>query len=421
MLAIVFLSLGQASDQKFDQQFALYPDVNTSPAVTQTEADSGKVKALGKVYRGPGEGQVSLDNGVVRLVCDLSGKVVEFKNRTTKASFASGISSPIIMLNEQIYDFSKAELGLRQIGAQGVLTSKPFDWRPLEGQSGIWPPRGMGLKFTYAHNKIQGLFVERIFEMYDREPSVRQKIVIRNGSTFPVALNQVSGSSAWPEPWLKDLRMNLVLRPGRVLELPDQWVTLGGAGTEAGNGFRAKSRSMLQPWRGLKTEVAPSESITLDQAKMFKKGGTQVLLLPTTVAVNWSSPTQADYDLVANFIKTTKEAKLIPGCIIDLQSIPAEEKDRTGEKNNAVCWLSFAGTHWRQNVMLTWKRMGFDYVQLKGELPTECTRPGHEHQGAAQSEFENREVIKQFVANGLSLGVVIEHPEVNAFGPNNWL
>jgi len=421
MLAFVLLNLGQVSDQKFDAQFALYPHVSTSPAVTQVQADSGKVKALGKVYRGPNEGQVSLDNGVVRFVCDLSGRVIEFQNRTTKSSFAAGVSSPVITLNEHAYDFSKSDFGLRQIGAQGVLTSKPFDWRPLTGQTGTWPPRGMGLKFTYAHNEIQGLFVERVFEMFDREPTVRQKIVIRNGSTFPVALSQISGSEGWPDAWIKDSRLNLVLRPGRVLELPDQWVTLGDAGTEAGNGFRAKSRAMLQPWRGLKTEDAPSEKITLDQARMFQKGGTQVLLLPASVAVNWSSPTQADYDLVADFVKTTKEAKMIPGCLIELKSIPGEEKDRTGEKNNAVCWLSFAGTHWRQNVMLTWKRMGFEYVDLRGELPTECTRPGHEHQGAAQSEFENREVIRQFVANGLSLGVIIEHPQVNAFGPNIWL
>lgn len=412
------MSLGQIP-QNFERQFEFYSQVSASPAITQADADSGKAKSLAKVYKGPAVGQLSLDNGVVRFVCDMTGRVISFENRKTGVKLTDAISSPALTLNDQVFDFAKAEIGMRQIGAQGVLTSKPFDWKPLAGQTGSWPPRGMGLKFSYAHNEIPGLFIERTFEMFDREPTVRQRIIVRNGSTFPVALNQVNGTGYWPDEWLKSLRIDLVVRPGRVLELPDQWVTIGGA--EVGNGFRASSRSIIQPWRGLKTEVAPGADITVDQAKMFQKGGSQILLLPASLAVNWSAPGQADYDLVANFVKNTKAAKLIPGCVIDLSSIPAEEKDRTGMPDNAVCWLSFAGTHWRQNVMLTWKRMGFEYVQFKGELPTECIRPGHEHQGSAQSHFENRDVIRQFAAQGLTLGVIIDHPQISAFGPDRWL
>lgn len=420
MLSYLLVTLGQ-TNQSYERQFDLYPHVSTSPAITQADADSGKQKSLAKVYKGPETGQASLDNGVVRLTCDLSGKVLLFENRKSGITLTESIGTPLLTINDQIFDLSQPGERFRQIGAQGVMSSKPFDWRPLLGQTGIWPPRGMGLKFTYAHNEFPGLFFERTFEMLDREPTIRQKIVIRNGSTIAIALNKVDSQGYWPDEWLKGKRVDLLVRPGGVLELPDQWLTITGGGGEVGNGFREKSRHILQPWRGLKVQKVDDPAITAEQAAAIKKQGTQVALMPESVSINWSSPGQADYDKVASFISTVKTAKLIPGAVINLKSIPGEEKDRTGSESNPVCWLSFAGNHWRQNVILTWKRMGIEYIKLEGDLPRECIRPGHDHQGTLPSEFENREAIRQLAAQGLTLGVLIEHPDLQAYGPARWL
>lgn len=396
------------------KQFELYPPVSTSAALNQSDVDKFKAKSLAKVYRGPGKDEASIDNGLVRLTISLTQpeQILAFGPRGSETAALASVASPKVELNGRIFDLGDPESGLRIFQVQGVLYYKPFEYRGIGGTNPIWPPRGMGLKISYAHPDIPGLYIERRLQMLDGEPTLHQVITLRNGSTFPVNLESLAGNATWPGEAWGGRKLNLLVRPGRVLELPDQWITVSAAGEVIP--LRASAWRVIAPWRSFKTVHVTSPDLSA-----VAKSGAQVVVFNPPNPISWSALPPEDEKLVGDFVAAAKKNKAIPGIKVQLAEIVADPADRTGGPDSPVCWMSLTGRHWRQNALLNWKRLGIEYVELEGALPRSCAKSGHDHQNSVAADLENREASRQFVIAGLGIGIVIKHPDIVPYGPRD--
>ncbi len=407
---LTLLAIAALQPGPWIKQFELYPPVSSSAALRQADVDAGRAKSLAKVYRGPGDNQASVDNGLIRVTISLEEPqaILAFGPRGQESASLRHLASPQIAINGRTFDLGDPESGLRIFNVQGVLYFKPFEYQSIGKGNVTWPPRGMGLKISYAHPEIQGFYIERRLELLDGEPTLHQSIVLRNGSPMPYSLQSTGANKEWPPAWLAGRELNLVVRPGRVLELPSQWITLTSAGDPIP--MRNSGWATIAPWRRFIPLADPS-------APPAQRTGNEVILFEPENPVSWGAVAAEDSARIADFVATAQESELIPGVQADLDHIPATDADRTAGPGSPVCWLSLAGKHWRQNALLNWKRSGIKFVSLQGDLPLACDKTGHDHQNPVAAEFENREAMRQFVIAGLGIGVVIRHPQMAAYGP----
>lgn len=417
----VFLALGM-NGQDFAKSFELYPAVSTASVIAQADADSLKEKSLAKVFRGVSDDEVALDNGVVQFRMSLQdfGKPIFFQR---KASGNEGVGLPplTLVLNGEKFAIGAENPRWIRAGARGQLFSKPFDVRQIPQKNYVWPPRGMGVRFMWASRDYSGLMIEVTYQMVDREPQVCQKVTVRNGSNFPVRISSINqGDSGYPSGVFTGDQLNWSLRPNRVVELPDGWFRLEGSRKLVVSG-RKQALSSLMPWSGLQGQTLgswPAEAKNVSGLKL-KRG--EVVLIPAEAKISWSAPGQGDFDAVRLVMDAAKTSGLVLGAEVDLGDIPGELADRVGGSGTPVCWHSFAGVFWRQNVLVNWKRMGIQVIDLKGALPSRCSQVGHgEHQTPDQAAIENYLAVRDLMRQGLSVGIVIRHPDVTAYGPESW-
>ncbi|MFM9871937.1 MAG: hypothetical protein ACKVQS_00565 [Fimbriimonadaceae bacterium] len=419
MIGLVLYGLmGQTQVSQFDESFKLFPPVTEAPVVAQADADTFKVKALAKVYRGGSPGTVAVDNGVVQFTAGFGplAKPVSFSIKKM-GKVATDLPVPVLTINGQSIQLGGDENGLRAVNAKGLLFRKPFDVKGVVGPSIVWPPRGMGVRFMWNHRELPDLFVELTYQMVDREPILNQTIVIRNGSSSPVAINSISqGDGLWPPRAFQGDDLGWVIRPGRTLELPEAWLSLDPSGKWV-SATRKLSQTEISPWEKVRATPLKQWPPVEAELKSLAKS-TDVVLMPKSAGVSWSTAGQQDYDLFAKFAAMAKKYGLSIGAEVDLSGIPANPEDRVAGVSSPVCWLSFSGSHWRSNAMLTWKKMGLGVVQLVGELPGSCSKSGHgEHQTPKQGEIENALSMLNFMRNGLNLGVIVRHKDARAYGP----
>jgi hypothetical protein len=419
MIGVLFLGLvGQNQASGFDAQFKLFPVVSEAPVVAQLDADTFKTKSLAKVYRGVEPGTVAVDNGVVQFIAglDLLGHPRKFLIKKTGKS-VQDLPVPVLMMNGRRYELGGNENGLRPINAKGLLFRKPFDVKGIVGPNVVWPPRGMGVRFMWNHPEMPDLMVELNYQMVDREPVLNQTMVIRNGSSFPIALNSLNqGDGLWPPKVFQGDDLGWVIRPGRTLELPEAWFSIDSSGRWVA-ATRKASQAEISPWEKVRSSTLKQWPPVEAEVKTFAKKA-DVVLMPKSAGISWSAPDQDDYDSVAKFATMAKKYGLAVGAEVDLTAIPANPEDRVAGPESPVCWLSFSGSHWRSNAMLTWKRMGLGMVQLFGELPGSCNKTGHgEHQTSKQGEIENALAMQNLMRNGLNLGVIVRHKDARAYGP----
>ena len=411
--------MSQSEGDRFVKSFDLFPAVGSAPVVKQADADSFQAKSLAKVYKGAKPGEVVVDNGVVQFTAGLNplAAAKEFKVKATGKTITD-LPMPTLVLNGEKFVLGSAENKLNPANAQGTLFAKPFDVRNVIGAPFSWPPRGMGLKFTWNHSRFPDLFIELRYQMIDREPVLNQSITIRNGTTFPVGITSLSqGDGLWPLSPFAGENINLILRPGRVLELPEAWFSIDSQGKWVSS-TRQKTVAEISPWTKVRAKTLKSWPPVEAEIKAAAKEGFAAVLMPKDVEIAWSAPTQADFDAVGAFMELAKKSKVAAGAEVDLADIPSNPEDLTGGAGSPVCWHSFSGNHWRQNAILTWKRMGLQYVQLTGALPTTCDKTGHgEHQTEEQGAIENYLSTVNLMRNGLSLGIIIRHVDAEAFGP----
>jgi hypothetical protein len=417
----VFLALGM-NGQDFAKSFELYPAISTAPVISQADADTLKAKSLAKVFRGSSDNEVALDNGVVQFRMSLQdfGKPI-FLQR--KADGNGGVVLPALslVLNGEQFVVGGENPRWVRVGARGQLFSKPFDVRQIPQTNYVWPPRGMGVRFMWANRDYSGLMVEVTYQMVDREPLVSQKVTVRNGSNFPVRISSIQqGDSGYPSGEFTGDQLNWTLRPNRVVELPDGWFRLDGQGKLVASG-RKQVLNSLMPWSGLGGQTLGSWPADTKNVTGLKLKRGEVILIPTEAKIPWSVPEQVDFDTVRLVADAAKKSGLVLGAEVDLGDIPGELADRVGGSGSPVCWHSFAGVFWRQNVLANWKRMGIQVVELKGELPSRCSQAGHgEHQTPNQAAIENHLAVRDLMRQGLSVGIIIRHPDVTAYGPDQW-
>lgn len=412
------LAIAQAADGRFAKAFDLFPPISESPTIALADSDSLKAKSLAKVYRGNNPGLAFIDNGIVQVQASVQpfGRIGSFAVRATGET-AADLPMPTITLNGVACALGTAENPLKPMTAQGTLFAKSFDVREVPGPPFVWPPRGMGVKFVWNHPEMPDLIVELRYQMVDREPVLNQTLTIRNGSPYAVAIDQMDGGGGWPGEMFKGDSLHWVIRPGRVAELPEAWYSLDPQGRWV-DATRQRTADALSPWNALKAKTLAAWPASESEVKQAAKAGFDAVLVPLSANISWSAPTAEDLEAVGLFVAMAKKSKVAAGAEFDLGQIPAEPKDRTAGAESPVCWQSFAGIHWRQNALLTWRRLGIQFVQLSGELPGPCDKEGHgDHQGPAQARIENALATRDFLRAGLALGIVIRHPGARAFGP----
>lgn len=413
------LAIAQTVDGRLMKAFDLFPPISESPTIALADSDSLKAKSLAKVYRGAKPGQAFIDNGIVQVqtLVQPFGRIESFTVRASGQTVAD-LPMPTITLNGLACALGTAENPLRPMTAQGTLFAKPFDIRETPGPGFVWPPRGMGVKFVWNHPEMPDLIVELRYQMVDREPVLNQTLTIRNGSPYAIAIDQMDGGGGWPGEVFGGQMLHWVIRPGRVVELPDAWYSLDPQGRWV-DATRKRTAESLCPWNALKAKTLTAWPASESEVKQAAKAGYDAVLAPLSAGIAWSAPTQEDLEAVGAFVALAKKANIAAGAESDLGQIPAEPKDRTAGAASPVCWQSFAGIHWRQNALLTWRRLGIQFVQLSGELPGQCDKEGHgDHQGPAQASLENALATRDFLRAGLALGIVIRHPAAHAYGPS---
>ena len=420
MLTVIFsLATFQIEQNRFLRNFEAYPPISEAQTISQIDADNLKIKSLAKVYRGNRDFEVVLDNGVVQFISTTNplASGTQFKIKSTQRS-SGQLPPPTLVINGEKFEIGTAKSGLNPANAQGALFAKPFDVKNVIGTPFSWPPRGMGLKFTFNHLNHRDIFIEVRYQMLDREPILNQTITIRNGSLFPIGLSSLSqGDNLWPHGAFKGENINLIIRPGRVLELPEAWLTIDNNGNWT-NEIRELTRQEISPWEKISTYTVKNWPAIDSEIKSISNKKYQAILIPRSAEIDWTSSMREHSSLISDFVKLAKKYNFAVGAEVDLASIPAQPEDRTQGDNSPVCWESFSGSHWRQTALLNWKRHGLAYISLKGNLPKECDKVGHkEHQTQQQGWIENEITTKNLMRNGLSLGVVIHHESVKPYGP----
>ena len=208
LLSVVALMLTQQ-----DLQIANYPQLDTAQ-VFEGDFLVHRVRPVAKVYRGPGEKELTLDNGLIRRTFrfDPAGATVGLYNMTTKESFLRSVKpEALLTINGQEYQvggltgqpnqaFLKPEWladmtapeNAFQLSRVSVGTcSEILKWkeeRPSEGNP--WPARGIQLTMMYTHPLFLGLLVEVKYEMYDGIPVMMKRLVIRNNSNRQVKIDR---------------------------------------------------------------------------------------------------------------------------------------------------------------------------------------------------------------------------------------
>ena len=197
-------------------------------------------KAKAAVCQGRNEKEMILDNGLIRRTFRIqpNAATVGFDNLMTGASIIRGVKpEAIVSLNgvvchvgglvgqpEYAYllpewiDELKSEPGAFQCaGFETGPTQAPFAWKRKRHAADLaWPPPGVALRFHYQapEGNLKGLTVTIHYERYDGLPVLCKWMTVRNGTSFPVALDgftsellaAVEAESAVDERNLKEWR-----------------------------------------------------------------------------------------------------------------------------------------------------------------------------------------------------------------------
>ena len=190
-----------------------YPQLSTAQAFTGDYLVD-RVTTDAKLYRGPGEKEISLDNGLIRRTFAFSpaGATVQIQNLKTKENFIRSVKpEAFLTINGKDYKvggltgqpnqaFLKPEW-LKDMKADpnafylykvatGTCTAI-FDIKTERRSEGKpWPPRGIQLILTYLHNDFPGLLIEVRHEIYDGIPVMMKRLVIRNNSNQAVKIDR---------------------------------------------------------------------------------------------------------------------------------------------------------------------------------------------------------------------------------------
>lgn len=196
-----------------DPEIAPWPQISiakTFPGDFLTE----RVNTEAKLYRGPGEKEITLHNGLVQRTFRFSPScaTVALKNlKTGEALIRSVKPEALLTINGKEYQvggldgqpnqaylkpewldqMNAPEGAFRLFRVAAGTCTAPFDYAtPRRREGKPWPPRGMQLILTFTHPQFPGLLVEVRHEIYDGIPTMMKRLVIRNNSDTPVKIDR---------------------------------------------------------------------------------------------------------------------------------------------------------------------------------------------------------------------------------------
>ncbi|MDI9637382.1 hypothetical protein QPK87_10685 [Kamptonema cortianum] len=422
LLSALLCALTTQADPDIAKGFQHYRPVSEAPF-----AKVGAT-ALSKVYRGPAADLVSLDNGLVRAVISLkhAGTFEEFSRRGTDSRMtAADLSLPIFVLNGSPWSLVPTKIStdaisptapepkpLRVLSARASMLEKPFEWRPSPGKSGVWPPRGMGVKFTYIHPEITGLLVELFYWLPDNSPSVLRKVLLRNAS----APTRIQGRD-WEWFQIDDptLQLNQVIGPGTVYELPDQWATLPLDGKDLDRAVRV-TLAQVAPFKTSEPKMQSIENLAeanLESAILEAKSKKLEGVLFT--GFDPSSSTDESRADLQRFVAKVSDSKLIPGIEISMtRGFPSKDL----VKGAGLCLTSDSGRAVSGNLPLAMAQLGLKYVRFTERPSMDCSDLSHPHGFGGLARYENQKAWRGLFANLLGLGIHVSAPHYTPFGPD---
>lgn len=213
MVSLVAIAAGFIAMQ--DLKIAPYPELSTAEKF-KGDYLVDRVTTDAKLYRGPGNKEITLDNGLVRRTFrfDPNAATVSLMNLQSGESFLRSVKpEATLTINGNHYNiggltgqpnhaFLKPEWldsmsadphAFRLVRVSTGTCNKPFDYKVTRhSESRPWPPRGIQLTMVYTHNDFSGLLVEVRHELYDGIPVFMKRLVVRNNSGYAVRIDKIA-------------------------------------------------------------------------------------------------------------------------------------------------------------------------------------------------------------------------------------
>lgn len=391
------------------QRFAALPAISVAPLV-KSDSERGTAKGLTKVYRGPGENVVSLDNGLARISFDLgmNGATSGITHRGD-ASMTRNWAEPGLGINSVMKPlWTQSDGGWVLSSAGHGMIGKPFDLGTMMVPA-LWPPRGMGLRLSYTRPDLPAVQVDSVFELLDGEWAALHRMVIRNLGQAPIKLDRVEDASGeWPMQLSDGPEVDLVVRGGSAVEFHPRWILLEPKRAPeilkvtVPYGFRHLQGGVVAPALG-----TPAVEIR------------EPVIVPATLVPYLFDLTSGEEKSVQDLTSAARKAGQAAILELDLTVLAAADAERTGGAGTPICLDSSFGLKIRQQLPLVVKRLGFQGVLLSGALPGSCGSKGHTaHQNLRDSAFENERKVRQLMESLVRQGVHVQS-DLRLYGPVN--
>lgn len=399
-----------AQPQPLMQRFAALPAITVAPLV-KSDSERVTAKGLTKVYRGPGENVISLDNGLARISFDLGKNgVTSGITHRGDASMIRNWAEPGVGINSVTKPlWSQAqEAGWKLVSAGHGMIGKPFDLGTMMVPA-LWPPRGMGLRLSYTRPDLPAVLVDSVFELLDGERAALHRMVIRNLGQAPIKLDRVEDASGeWPMQLTEGPEVDLVVRGGGVVEFLPRWILLKPK--------RAPEiLKVTQPYGfGHLNGGVVTAALGVPTAEIREP-----VIVPATLVPYLFDLTSGEEKSVRDLTSAVKMAGQVAILELDLTVLAAADSERTGGVGTPICLDSSFGLKVRQQLPLVVKRLGFQGVIFSGALPGSCGSKGHTaHQNLRDSAFENERKVRQMMESLVRQGVHVQS-SLRLYGPVN--
>ncbi len=214
-IAGIVLAMGISAGARAEVAMPELPSLDKAPKRIEADWLIGAPEAKAGVYRGAGEHEIVLTNGLIRRVfrVEPNAATVAFGSLVTGASLLRGVKSEAqVELNGEKFDvggllgqpdyaYLKPEWvetlttdpkAFQCMAVEAGATIERFPWKRVRHAADLpWPPPGASLTFRYEapESKLPGIAVLVHYEMYDGIPLLAKWISVQNTSNEAVQLN----------------------------------------------------------------------------------------------------------------------------------------------------------------------------------------------------------------------------------------
>ncbi|MCB0825599.1 MAG: hypothetical protein KDC26_05380 [Armatimonadetes bacterium] len=376
-----------------------FPEIKYAPAA-QRNWISERVTPRAKVYRGPAENQVSLDNGLLRRTFLVNPEPISLQTSMRSGEIIASEAAPElqITIDGRTYTLGQQDIAQpdswRLFDMALIRIQRDFKWTG-EGalQSAVWPTGGAGLRFRYANSRLSGVIVDVEHELYDMIPVLGKRVQVRNTGRIPIRVDSISlelgaldadskaervSNIAMPgtglSPMEKKYAVGLILRPGDIYISP-QILTVA----DSNQPFAwQKIWTYLAPWTSTNSVLYSPRDWTESNLKQAQTLGVDALTVTTSDDV--ANYPELDYSISRNLgLRAILKTPIGPG------KLGAD-----------FCWLSRDGKDLYNRLLSVTSNSGTPGIWMTDPHPIySCDGIGHPgHQNEQDSLVNQRWALK---------------------------